>query len=235
VIELLESRRLFAVSVSEGFPGFFEVTGEDVDDVIVVSINQSARTFTVDGKTYGGGKASYITIYALGGNDTVTVSGTGDGPVGASVLGGDGDDTITLDNVSGAAWGGAGNDQLDFSDSYRAEAYGEDGNDHVTLRGACVDARVHGGDGNDLLLGSACTAPVFFFGEAGNDRLFGSPYGDIIDGGAGRDIMSGLAGDDQFYARDGEPDWILGGDGNDTAICDDVETSTAGTEFPITT
>jgi len=90
------------------------------------------------------------------------------------------------------------------------------------------------GDGNDVLLGSACTVAVVFFGEAGNDRLYGSPYGDVLDGGAGRDVMNGLGGDDQFYARDGETDWILGGDGNDTAICDDLETSTVGTEFLIT-
>jgi Ca2+-binding RTX toxin-like protein len=235
VIELLENRKLFAVSVAEGFPGFFEITGEEVDDVIVISIDQGARVFTVNGESYGGGNASYVTVYALGGNDSVTVSGSGGGPVGASVLAGDGDDTVTLDNVSGAAWGGAGDDQLDFTDSFRAEAYGEDGKDHVTLRGACVSARVHGGEGNDMLLGSTCTAPVFFFGEAGNDRLYGSPYGDVLDGGTGRDTMFGLAGDDQFYARDGDTDWILGGDGNDTAICDDVETTTAGTEFLITT
>ena len=234
MIELLESRRMFAVSVVEGFPGFFEITGEDVDDVILISIDQAARTFTVDGATYGAGKASYLTIYALAGNDTVNVSGSGTGPIGASVLAGDGDDSVMLDNVSGAAWGGAGNDVLDFSESFRAEAYGEDGNDRVILRGACIDSRVHGGDGNDMLLGSACTAPVFLFGESGNDRLYGSAYGDILDGGAGRDTMFGLGGDDQLYARDGETDWVLGGDGTDTAICDEGETSTGGTEFPIT-
>src|SRR5687768_7772070 len=44
VIEPLEPRRLFAIEVSEGFPGFYEVTGDGADDVIAVVVDQSART-----------------------------------------------------------------------------------------------------------------------------------------------------------------------------------------------
>ena len=231
-IESLEPRRLFAVVVSQGFPGFYEVTGDDADDVIAISIDQAARTFTLDGVVYGGVNA--VNVYGNGGNDTITINGAnGRAPIGASVLAGDGDDVVTVNNVGTAVWGGAGDDRLEFTDSYRAEAYGEDGMDSITLKGSCLDAEVRGGPGNDTIVASASTVPVFLFGEAGWDRLYGSPLGDIIDGGPDRDMMFGNAGDDQFYARDGALDWIVGGDGVDTAITDDAEMSTSGTEFLI--
>ena len=233
-IETFESRRLFAVVVSQGFPGFYEVTGDAADDVITISIDQAARTFSLDGVVYGG--VSAVNVYGNGGNDTVSIDGiNGVAPIGASVLGGDGNDTITINNVGTAVWGGFGDDRLEFNDSYRAEAYGEDGLDQITLKGACLDAEVHGGPGNDTIVATGSTVPVFLYGDDGWDRLYGSPFGDVLDGGLDRDMMFGNGGNDQFYARDGSLDWIVGGDGIDTAVTDENEMTISGTEVVLST
>ena len=232
LIEGIEPRRHFAVVVSQGFPGFYEVTGDAADDVIAISIDQAARTFSLDGVVYGG--VSAVNVYGNGGNDTVSINGAnGLAPIGASVLGGEGNDTVTVNNVGTAVWGGPGDDTMEFNDSYRAEAYGEDGLDHITLRGNCLDAEVHGGPGNDTLVASGSAVPVFLYGDDGWDRLYGSPLGDVLDGGLDRDMMFGNGGGDQFYARDGSLDWIIGGEGIDTAVTDENEMSTSGTEVVI--
>ena len=229
MIEVLETRRLFAVVVTEGFPGFYEATGDAADDVVGVVVDQAARTITVNGVVYG--HASFLNVYGLGGNDTINVASVGGAvPVGVGVRGGDGADAVTLSNVGGGVWGGSGNDRIELNDSFRAQAYGEDGNDMIVLRGDCADADVRGGGGNDTLNGQESTVPVVLFGDAGWDRLYGSPLADILDGGAGRDYLFGRDGNDQFYARDGDLDYVIGGNGIDTVISDASEMNTSGVE-----
>ena len=232
MIELLEARRLMAVVVTEGLPGFYEITGDAADNVVAISVDKSARTFTLGGVVYGG--VAYINVYGNGGNDSITLVGSGSGPVAASLKGGAGNDLLVLDHVDGAIWGGDGDDQMYFTDSFRAQAYGEVGNDHIVINGACVDAEIRGGDGEDTLDATGSSVGVFLYGEGNRDRLFGSPLDDLLDGGPGRDFFFGRGGDDMFYARDGEPDYLIGGPGNDTAICDAFEMNTSSTEFLIT-
>ena len=43
MIEALEARRLYTVVVTEGFPGFYEATGDESVDVVTVSIDQAAQ------------------------------------------------------------------------------------------------------------------------------------------------------------------------------------------------
>ena len=221
MIESLERRRLFAVTVTEGAPGFFEVTGDGADDVVTIFIDQSAGTVRVNGDTYP--NALFVNVYGNGGNDQISVSGTGGTPIGVAVQGGDGDDVLSLNGVNGAAWGGAGNDRIDVASSFRAQAYGDDGIDHIVLSGACAQADVRGGNDDDTIDAQACTVPVVLYGDAGRDRLYGSPLGDILDGGPGRDYLFGRDGDDMFYARDGDLDYVIGGGGTDTCQTDDVE------------
>src|SRR5690349_21817404 len=117
----LESRRLFAATVSEGYAGHFEVFGTDAADTIAVTVSQSGESFTLDGTTYEG--VSYINVYGGGGDDVISVrSPEGWGSIGASASGDAGDDDLTLD-FDGGLWGGDGNDRLHLTDSFRGSAY----------------------------------------------------------------------------------------------------------------
>jgi len=187
-LELLEHRRLFTVTVTEGFPGFFEIDGSEGADNIDVQVSQPSQTITVAGiGTFA--NVQHVTVYGFGGDDTISVTNvSGSGTIGAAILAGGGDDSITTDLDAGV-WGGDGNDIIRISDSYRAQAYGEAGDDSVFVRGACADADIRGGDGNDLIDCTSSTVFVVAFGDAGNDTLYGSQYADQLYGGSGDDVL----------------------------------------------
>ena len=231
LVETLESRTLFAIGVSEGAPGFFEVTGDSADDAVSIFVDQSARTLSVNGVVYG--NAAFVTVYGNGGNDQVSVSGTGGGRIGASISGGEGDDVLSLGSVDGAIWGGPGNDRIDLESVFRGQAYGEGGNDHIVVSGLCTDADVRGGEGDDTIDAQGSSVAVVLYGDNGRDRLYGSPLADILDGGPGRDYLFGRDGDDQFYTRDDDLDYVIGGGGIDTCYCDATEMNISGVEVVI--
>jgi Ca2+-binding RTX toxin-like protein len=218
--ECLEARRLFA-AVTEGFPGYYEITGEEGADTIAISIDQYNRSFKLDGATYGG--VEYVVIYGMGGDDTLAAFGAGDGNIGVSIVAGDGDDTCIISDMGGAIWGGAGSDRIRLTESFRGEAYGEGDADLIVLTGVCVDAVVAGGEGNDVLNALNSATGVILFGGNGNDRLYGSRWDDQFFPGPGEDFLFGAAGEDEFHANDGEPDRILGADGFDNLFCDAIE------------
>lgn len=223
--ERLEKRRLFA-TVFEGFPGYFEVWGTTGDDVISISVDQANSTFSLDGVTYRG--VLQVSVYGLDGNDNVSVGGRGIN-VSAVIWGGLGDDTLAL-GLDGAAWGEEGRDTITLRDSNRGEAYGGPGNDTITLRGDTIDARVNGEEDNDVLVAMDNNYGVILFGGVGDDRLYGSKFNDVMFDGPGRDFVFGLGGHDEFDSRDGEPDWVMGGDGNDILWADPAEGGIHGME-----
>jgi Ca2+-binding RTX toxin-like protein len=220
LVERLEARRLFAI-VTEGLPGYFEVTGDEGPDTIAISVDQHNRSFNLDGATYGG--VSYVTIYGLGGDDTLAAFGAGEGSIGVSMDAGDGLDDCTLSDMGGAVWGGDGSDKIRLIESFRGEAYGEGGNDLIVIAGSCANAMIDGGDGNDILNALNSNLGVVLFGGAGNDRLYGSRWDDQFYSGPGVDFVFGAAGDDEFHTSDGEPDRVLGADGFDNLFCDELE------------
>lgn len=226
-IEELEARRLRSVSVSEGYPGFYEIVGDDAPDEISVSVSQADESFTLDGATYTG--VSYILVQGGGGNDDIhVVSIDGAGSISASISGNEGDDNITL-NFDGGVWAGTGNDVLNLSDAFRGTADGQEGDDQVVISGACLDPLILGGDGNDVIDCSANLYRVVIHGGGGDDTIYGSAYDDEIYGDEGCDVMYGGAGDDTFYGRDGSIDRMIGGSGFDTAYADDRDQ--CGVEF----
>jgi hypothetical protein len=171
-LESLEGRKLFAVTVSEGFSGFYEVIGDEDANHIDISVSMKDHTFTLDSVTYT--DVSYISVQGNGGSDTINVlSADGRGDIGAGILGGDGMDTINL-NFDGAIWGGNDDDYITLTDSYFGQVLGEGGNDEIYIHGTCVSADIEGGDGQDFIDCSNSTMGLSIFVDNVNDTIYGS-------------------------------------------------------------
>ena len=96
---------------------------------------------------------------------------------------------------------------------------------------------INGGPGDDLLIGGPDGDRLD--GGPGNDVLSGGPDDDVLTGGDGDDTLEGGPGSDSYgmlggvevespgndviQARDGSADEINCGDGEDTAVVDEVE------------
>lgn len=87
-----------------------------------------------------------------------------------------------------------------------------------------------GTPGDDKLIGTKVGDKLI--GRGGDDILRSSEGGDFVIGGSGNDfIKSGKAfdeiragkGDDEIHTRDGKPDQIDCGPGEDTVLADEVE------------
>jgi Ca2+-binding RTX toxin-like protein len=224
-IESLEIRRLLTATVTENYPGYYEIDGDESADTIEVSVSQGDQSFTVDGQTYS--NACYITVFGNGGDDNISVlSSDAPGNVGAAIAGGDGNDTITL-NFDGAIYGCGGNDTINIRDSFQGEVYGGDGDDHMTVSGACVYAEIEGNDGNDYIDCSANDYSVVVHGGSGSDTIIGSEHDDDLHGDEGSDYLDGRGGNDTLYAQYGQSDTVIGGTGFDIL-------RTSGSEVSIT-
>jgi Ca2+-binding RTX toxin-like protein len=197
-LETLDGRKLFNVTVSEGYPGFYDVQGDASANSIDITVSMHDETFTLNGTTYSGVK--YIFVQGQDNNDVISVrSSDGAGSIGASISSGGGDDNVTL-NFDGGVWAGDGNDTINLSNSYRGQAYGQAGNDRINVSGECIDPDIDGGDGDDVVDCSSNHYGVIARGGAGNDTVIGSPYDDQIYGDEGSDVMYGNGGHDSFDA-----------------------------------
>src|SRR6478752_6436582 len=133
-IETLEERRHFSVTVTQGFTGYFTIQGTPAADNIDVTVNRTTGTFTVEGITYAG--VQHINVIGGDGNDAIRVAGTGSGSLSASISGGAGNDSISL-NFDGGIWGGDGNDNITLYDAFRGQVLGEGGSDNIMVIGNC--------------------------------------------------------------------------------------------------
>ena len=136
------------------------------------------------------------------------------------INGGGGDDSITINDLTGTdvekvvVTGGEGNDTVDASNSSTPlVAYGNAGDDQ--LIGGSADDTLLGGEGNDSIEG-----------ERGDDTMIGGEGHDTLewDNGDGSDLMSGGEGIDLIEVEgsltDGD-EFVLSQDGT-TAIFDRV-------------
>ncbi|HTL86943.1 MAG TPA: calcium-binding protein [Acidimicrobiia bacterium] len=108
--------------------------------------------------------------------------------------------------------GGAGNDTISILNG-SAEVYGEQDND--TIRGGPYDDILHGGPGLDTLIAGPGQGTLHdvLYGDEGNDTLRGGRSSDVLDGGAGLDILTAGGAHDTINGRDSEADEIdCGGD-----------------------
>ena len=193
---------------------------------------------TLDG---GGGNDS---LSGGNGNDTLT-GGSGDdvidGGAGVDAVNYSGaGSAVTVNLVTNAASGGAGNDTLSGienvtgssgNDSIIASATdnridGGGGSDTVSFEAATVAVTVNlvagtaaGGSGNDILISIENVT-----GGSGNDSITGNDGANLLDGGAGNDTVLGGAGDDTLAGGLGD-DVLDGGDGADTASYASSETA----------
>jgi uncharacterized repeat protein (TIGR01451 family) len=124
------------------------------------------------------------------------------------VTGTSGNDTITLDALSGNRIRvRIGSFERIFDQDVAAETFsrivvfGQSGNDRITL-------------------GSSITTSATLLGSSGNDTITGGRGNDAIDGGDGNDTVSGGIGDDTVCGDRGN-DTVNGGDGYDTLGGDD--------------
>jgi hypothetical protein len=88
------------------------------------------------------------------------------------------------------------------------------------------------GDGNDRFRAPTVGSPISIAGGAGNDDLQGGGAADVLAGGAGNDTLDGgtdvdeyfgEGGDDIIEARDGHPERIACGAGQDEAHNDFID------------
>jgi uncharacterized delta-60 repeat protein len=141
------------------------------DQRIIVRLGDFAQS-------YAPSKIKRFAIYAMGGDDTVTV---GLNVRGVYAEGGAGDDTLIGGQGGDVFLGGIGKDKL----------WGNDGDDKLL-----------GGEGNDYCLGGAGKDDLF--GESGVDTLNGAGGNDRLFGGTGMDYLNGGPGADS--AADSEQD-----------------------------
>jgi Ca2+-binding RTX toxin-like protein len=182
------------------------------------SMQFNAATIAIGSSSAGG------PVSGAGGDDHISIDGHWRGSRFFS--GGDGNDTLSID-TSGGRHGG-GKEDFDLS--------GDAGNDSLTggkhedvLSGGPGDDTLKGGSGNDNVSGDEGNDQLF--GEAHNDQLDGGPGNDKVDGGKGSDVMLGGTEDDTFFAVDGKPDSLDGGDGFDDAYIDKPRDTTVNIEL----
>jgi Ca2+-binding RTX toxin-like protein len=206
-IEPLEGRTFFAAApvvvtpTAQIVDGMLQVSGvTKAANVITLSTEDAGNTVVVQ---FNGGsaplrfaKADIVEIDVAGGKkgDRITVTET-DGLLDVSVTlrGGDGNDTIHLDQTRALVRGGNGRDTL----------YGSTGDDN--LKGDEGDDRIYGGDGDDKL-----------YGGDGKDRLEGEGGEDTLNGEAGNDTVKGGHGDDEL--RGGKDKNVLQDDNGDNVF-----------------
>ena len=209
------------------------------------------RAYGDDGDDYLYGGAGLDTMEGGAGDDRIFGEGGKDtlrGGAGIDVIEGGADDDIINgdqgrdilqgddgnDIISGAQGpdtivGGTGDDLLDGGDDddFLEGSHGNDtiyggaGNDEV--RGSQGADTIYGGAGNDRLIagvseeGSETRSGNVLDGGAGIDVLYGDLGGDKLYGGADSDVIYGLSGADAIDGGTGS-DVIVGGTGSDHIV-----------------
>ena len=190
--------------------GTLTITGTSRADTIAVTDNSGSLTVTVNGADEG----PYTGVSALGiadggGDDSINLL---DVPIAATItatdglatiVGGNGGNSIRAHGIDNFITGGSGNDTMigpGADDTIFASGSGDDflkcKNDDNKLRG--------GTGGNDTLIGGS-----------GDDTLKGHGGNNSIVAGAGSDLIHGYAGNNTIVGGAG-PDTITGNHGNNT-------------------
>ncbi len=153
----------------------------------------------------------------------------------ATLNGGDGDDTVSYENASGAiiqlegVSGFHGDDELRGIENVIGSDAGDDigGNNTANvLRGEGGQDFILGFGGDDVIRGGAANDTIeggegadTLAGDEGNDTIDGDEGDDVITGGFGSDVIRGGTGADNINGG-GNSDVLSGGDDDDTLTGD---------------
>ena len=164
-----------------------------------------------------------VPILIGGGGGTDTLSG---GSANDTLNGGDGDDWLSPNLGADAVSGGSGLDRV---------AYGARPELSLTLDGQPNDGGSGEGDNvltdvEDATVTVAATTTVTIVGSDAANSLDVDGGRALITGGPGADQLTGDALDDVIDARDGYPDRVFCGSGNDTALVDPLDAVSATCE-----
>jgi Ca2+-binding RTX toxin-like protein len=176
---------------------------------------ESSSTWMIGGPgsdTFIPGRWSYVSyegrtnpvVVDADGNPDDGETGEGDNvlPGVDTIIGGRGDDRLSMIGGVHQIWGGAGDDVLDARFAGRfSQARGGPGDD--TLFGGTIHDDLVGGYGHDILVG-----------RGGSDWMEGGPGDDVLKGGRGRDA---LYGDHPYEDLGRGDDLLVGGRGGDSA------------------
>jgi Ca2+-binding RTX toxin-like protein len=174
-LEVLDDRIVPAVTATfTPGSGTLSVFGDNLDNNITISRNAAGNLLVnggavaILGGTPSVANTALIQVFGQGGNDTITLNEASGALPRANLFGGAGNDVLT---------GGSGGDML----------FGQAGND--TLLGKGGFDFLFGGSENDSLTGGDADDQVF--GESGNDRMIWNPGDDtdLNEGGAGTDTI----------------------------------------------
>ncbi len=203
----------------------YTATGTTVLTVTVVSGKLQVKIGSVVQQVVDPATVRSLSLNGGAGRDSVNLTGLSTVMywhlTGATINGGDGNDTLiggplanTINGGNGnnVITGGAGNDTL-LSGTGSDKISGLAGNDQIDA-GLGTD-NVLGGDGNDDIHGGAGRDTLD--GGAGNDCLHGDADNDKLLGGAGTDTLRGGLGDDSLDGGTGD-DVLLGENGKDTLL-----------------
>lgn len=168
--------------------------------------------------------------------DSLTYNLVGTANFSATVLGGDGNDSILgTDDYNNRfyeyLYGEGGNDSVRGHNGYLDYLYGGDGAD--LMYGGPGPDQMEGGPGDDIMLGGAGDDTMD--GDAQADVMSGGPGNDTMDGGIGLDVLCGDSGadslDDGDTVADNELLWA-DSDTGDSVTCGTTSTQEGSGTFP---
>ncbi len=181
---------------------------------IVINMGGDNGTFAVEAVRDLISPSDQITINGQAGSDTISIGSVAT-PISLpfSLMGGDGNDTISGGEGVDVIQGGLGDDVLSglVGDD---TLIGGDGQD--VLKGGAGDDLLSGQGGDDMLFGdTGADAPT---PDDGDDTLSGGLGSDILNGEAGEDVVRGEEGNDILRIRGDQAaaDTLSGGAGSDT-------------------
>ena len=167
--------------------------------------------------TAGGGENKF---WGGDGNDTISVSNG----IWGTLIGGNGNDTMTGADLDDTLRGAAGNDIMNGADGFDLARYdrpsGSANFTHgafVNLSGSSATYDFNGTSGVTVLAGKA----IDNWGDTDTlsniENARGSAFDDVLVGNSGDNLLEGLDGDDIIASRGGN-DYLVGGGGADSFV-----------------
>jgi Ca2+-binding RTX toxin-like protein len=211
--ETLETRRMFAVTTWTSGSALI-VDGDAADNQIFVYKNPTTDRLNVYDTGVPGWSlvgswpsrsVTEIEVRGYAGNDRLEIDNNAYRNItqSATLLGGNGNDTLRGGLASNHLSGGAGYDTVDYTGRTENLSLSIDG---VANDGAAGEHDYIRSDVEHVL------------GGEGDDTITGSNFADVLEGNGGND---------RIFARGGA-DWVLGGDGNDLLYGDGGSDIVAG-------